>query len=448
MAGSTVSMDVTYYTDSDDNATTANIVQNGTFGHISTDHYRYDDGYYYYDYSWYYLEIFKFETYTMGFVQPILIILTALTNIYVIGYFLTRKNSGKAINLLFGSIAFSDTMTGVTLLPISFGVYATNNVDLTWNWCNGYMILRLYVSPVFHTVSVWQTVTLCIQRYICVCHPFISGRICTFWKTFTSIIVMYVCAVVLHVYHLVDNKHIQVQCIWEPEIPCEELCVYLWFCLALQHLLPCFLLVCLTSVTIKELRQTQKRVSNSITRNARRSSRSKTFTNTAALIVLFFLIPELPHGMYRLVFLIYMHMGNYDTITPEENHIIICVYELALTISFSANFWIYCCMMRDFRYRVYKIISCGVFKRGLGRLRSLSQSSRDEGVRTTLSRSSSNVSRNRVFSRTTSVHSTTSENVHAVIPLTPTRGYDQINHTGTTEAGHQDDDDTNDDVFV
>ncbi|XP_060565306.1 sex peptide receptor-like [Ruditapes philippinarum] len=402
----------------------------------------------YYPDDEYYFEIYEFERYTLGHVQLILTILTALTNFFVAIYFLTNKNRGKATNLLFVSIAFSDTMTGVALLPNSIGVYIAQNEFFTRDMCNAYMISRFYISPLFHTVSVWQTVVLCIQRYMCVCHPFISGRICTFWKTFTSIVVMYCGAIVMHSYHLVDNKIGHNRCRWQTETPCKESCMYLWFCVALQHLLPCFLLVWLTIVTILELRTAQERVSTmSHRRSVSRSSRDKIITYTAALIVLFFLIPELPHGIYRLVFVINKHMGEYEAINPRENHIIICIYELALNVSFSANFWIYCFMMRDFRYEVFKILSCGAFKRSLARLRSISWSSRGGSVQTSLSRTSSIASRNRVFSRTTSVHSTTSENVHAVIPLTPTRGYDQINYNDTA-GGRGRDDAMNDDVFM
>ncbi|XP_053403531.1 sex peptide receptor-like [Mercenaria mercenaria] len=452
MENITVSTNIYNSTESNDEISTADVTaDNDSFIADDSSAYNYDyenSTYYYYEYyEDYYLEIYNFEIYALGYVQPILILLTTLTNLFIVGFFLTKKNRGKTTNLLFISIALSDTMTSITLLPNGFGVYAADRVFLSRDWCNTYMILRFYVSPVFHTVSVWQTVVLCIQRYMCVCHPFISGRICTFWKTFASIGVMYCLATVMHVYHLVNNKLGHVRCRWQTEIPCKESCMYLWFCVTLQHLLPCIVLVILTVITIKELEKAQRRVSTmSHRRSVSRSARDKIITYTAAFIVLMFLIPELPHGIYRLVFLVFKHEGNYNGIPPFHNHIIICVYEIVLTISFNANFWIYCFMMRDFRHKVLKLLTCGAFKRGLARLRSLSMSSRGS-VRTTLSRSSSNASRNRVFSRTTSLHSTASENVHAVIPLTPTRGYDKINYHEQS-AMKAKEDDTNDDVFM
>lgn len=422
-------------------------------GYDDLDYYSYDYNYSYYDYynntyDYYYFEIYPFEIITLGFVQPILVILTTLTNLFVVSFFLTRKNRGKATSLLFVSIAFSDTMTGLTLIPNAVEVYAKDYTDFSAEWCNIYMTLRFYVSRVFHTVSVWQTVVLSIQRYMCVCHPFISGRVCTFWKTFISIVVMYCVAIILHVYHLLKNKLGISRCRWQIEIPCEESCVYLWFCVTLQHFLPCVLLLGLTIITLNELRKAQRRLSTmSHKTSARRSSRDRIISITATLIVICFLIPELPHGIYKLVFVIFKHLGNYDGLSPFQNHVIICIYELALIISFNANFWIYCFMMHDFRHKLLKLLTCGTFKKNCARLRSWSWSSKGGSIRTNLSRTSSNTSRNRVLSRTTSLHSAASDNIHAVIPLTPTRGYKNMNFNEHSTLRHTDVD-GNDDVFV
>lgn len=400
---------------------------------------------YYYDY--YYLEIFQFEIITMGYIRPILIIITTLTNVLVCAFFLTQKNRGKATNLLFISISFSDTMTGIALLPNSLAVYAADYTDVSKGWCLAYMITRFYVSRVFHTVSVWQTVILSIQRYMCVCHPFISNRICTFWKTFVSICITYVLAALLHIYHLLDDKVGHARCRWNLEVPCGVTCIYLWFCIAVQHFLPCLLLLGLTIKTLQELKKAQRRVSTMSHRSnsSTRFTRDKIITITAILIVVCFLIPELPHGIYKVVFVIIEHIGNRNILNPYRNHVILCIYEISLIISFNANFWIYCAMMHDFRRMSVRIVTCGMvrLRRGVSRLRSISQSSR----RSNVSRTSSNVSRQRVFSRTTSLHSTTSDVVnHTTIPLTPTKGYDKIIFSDNSTAQNTEEN-LRDDVF-
>ena len=44
---------------------------------------------------------------------------------------------------------------------------------LVYNWFTD------YIPTVFHTTSVWLTVTLAAQRYIYVCHTVIAKRLCT-----------------------------------------------------------------------------------------------------------------------------------------------------------------------------------------------------------------------------------------------------------------------------
>ena len=35
------------------------------------------------------------------------------------------------------------------------------------------------LPTIFHTMSIWLTVGLAIQRYICICHPVLTRRFCT-----------------------------------------------------------------------------------------------------------------------------------------------------------------------------------------------------------------------------------------------------------------------------
>lgn len=409
----------------------------------TTDYFYYDDyenssASYVYEHDDYFLQIYSFETTMLGVIRPTLVIVTTIANLFVIGYFLSRKNRGKASNLLFISIAVSDTLTGISLLPNSFGVYARYYVLVTKEWCNAYMILRLYVSPVFHTVSIWQTVMLGLQRYVCVCHPFISARVCTSCITICSVIVIYVVAIGLHSYHIGNSKLNFPRCSWNIDQPCTNSCLYLWFSVTLQHLIPVFLLLWLTVKTIVALKKAQRRASTIISSRttAKRTSKEKMITVTAAWIVVCFLIPELPYGIYKLIYVIQLQFNLVDglKITAEGNHQAICIYEIALIISFHANFWIYCAMMYDFRHTMLKLLTFGAFKTVASRLRSFSVSSLMK------ERSGSVTSRARALSRSTSVHSTTSENVYTGLRLATSPTSDKGKPTfPNNDAGNDDD---------
>lgn len=373
----------------------------------------------YYEEYTYWFPIFDFEVALLGYLRPILVILTTLANTFVVTYFLWSRNRGRATSLLFISIAISDTLTGLILLPNSVYVYALKTEDLSLSWCYAYMYLRLYFSRVLHTVSIWQTVLLALQRYICVCYPFYSGRLCTFWKTFIAIVFLYIMSSLLHVYHLVDDKVGGHECRWVTEEPCISACIYIWLCIALMHLAPCFTLIFLTSATLRGLKKAGRRVSTMIPgTGSQRSSRDRIITITTTLVVVVFLIPELPYCAYKLAFVIQKHLGT--RFNAWDNHVFLSAYEIALIVSFHSNFWIYCIMMREFRQLLGRVVACAGFKRGLSRLRSMSRSSRSSGAgstRTSISRTSSVASRQRMLSNKTINYSIHSETAHAMVLL-------------------------------
>ncbi|XP_052785195.1 sex peptide receptor-like [Mya arenaria] len=430
-----------------------------TEDYLASTVYYYSDGDYYeddytdkfYTTDSYHLELYEFEEVTLGYVRSILVLCTILANIFVVTYFLTRKRRGKASNLLFVSIALSDTLTGVVFLPNSFSVYLSGEHYFSKFECDTFMILKLYFARVFHTVSIWQTVCLGVQRYLCVCHPFISGRICTFWKTLVGVVVMYALAFVMHIYHLINEKAKGEQCKWETDYPCKDACLYMWICIAFMHFLPGIVLLTLTIITVLALRKAQRRASTIMShrKNKTRNSKEKIITITAFLIVFCFLIPEIPHGAYKLYIMLSIYIDIVPTPEAKLNHMMMSVYEIILLVSFHANFWIYCAMMSEFRQALVRMITLDT--RGFARLRSFSTSTirKHNSFRSTVSRSSSISNRNRVFSRTTSVHSTTSENINAVYPKL------MLNYSPTKNPGPPDfpttlnkTDAEHDDVFV
>ncbi|XP_052216646.1 sex peptide receptor-like [Dreissena polymorpha] len=413
----------------------------------------------------YYLTFYDFEIITLGLVRTIIVLFMILANVFVVGYFLSSKGRGKSTNLLFVSIAFSDSMTGISLLPNSFNVYIPDIERLSASGCNTYMVLQLYISKAFHTASIWQTVFLGIQRYLCVCYPFISGRICTFWKTCIAVLVMYLLSFLMHIYQLINattHKYTQqLECQWRTDQPCKDACLYMWICVIFMHFLPASLLIGLTTKTLITLQKAQRRASSIISKstNKKRSSRDRIITITAVLIVICFLVPEVPYGLYKLYALIDIYRPTSVKLGIETHHIMFSVYEIALIVSFHANFWIYCTMMCDFRRSVINVFTLGCFKRyNFKRRQSLNSyqgTMKSDSFRSSKARTGSVTSRNTVLSRTTSLHSTTSDNIHAVnqiILLTPTptkdTGPPDFSAYVSTQKSKEEYDAQDDDVFV
>ena len=325
------------------------------------------DLYDYYDYSEHIYEIFEFESPIYGYLWPIIVLITACCNVLVIAAFL-RKRMRSATNMILVSIAVSDSLTGLVTLPATIHVFSMYNFALTKEWCEATMLTRLFVSRAFHTASVWQTLLLGVHRYAQLRDPVKAQRWVNMRKTAIGIALIYVISFVLHIYHVFDIKTDHGMCNWVLEVPCVRTCIYIWCALLFGHLIPCFVLLCLTIGMVKRVRVFDTRCHSEATLQSRKKSeQSRILTMTVVAIVVIFLVPEFPYGIFYLITVSLRHSGR--TILPLKiNRLIHCLYEVLLVLSFHLNFWVYCLLIRNFRTcikRVIQLATCRVvrFKR-------------------------------------------------------------------------------------
>ncbi|KAL3836142.1 hypothetical protein ACJMK2_021591 [Sinanodonta woodiana] len=342
--------------------------------------------------DFYYHKIFPFEVQILGYLLPALIFLMILMNFLVVGIFL-RNGNKKPTTIFFLSIAISDTLAGLAVVPGSLFVYGLERDLLTLRTCRLVLMLRLYVFPVFHTVSVWQTLALGFQRYICVCHPFFSRTWCTIKKTVTAIAVFYIMALCIHSFHLVKEKtHKQLMlhlCAWVIEKPCTDSCAYMWMTLLLIHILPCAFLTVMTAVTIYTMRKSTIKIENfncNKESGKRRWSRDRQINIMVVSIAIAFLIPEFSNGIFYIIFIVKEYISG-EILPHEINRLASAIYMVLLVVSFNFNFWVYCCMMKDFRRTFLRFLTFFYVKLGFQRLRSLSSRSSMRSSRSSTSNS-------------------------------------------------------------
>jgi len=69
-------------------------------------------------------------------------------------------------NVLLVAMAVSDTMTGISPIPVYLYFYTWGGYEewVPYHWCFLYFCLSEHVPTIFHTASVWLTVALGIQR--------------------------------------------------------------------------------------------------------------------------------------------------------------------------------------------------------------------------------------------------------------------------------------------
>ena len=305
--------------------------------------------------KYFYYQSFGFERVVYLYIWEIMVVLTTLANILVL-LVLTRKSQRNATNVFLTAVAVSDSFTGISTLPTyiyAFNHYERDDLKLTEGWCEAFMISKLFVSKSFHTMSIWFTLCLVSQRFISVTWPFKAQSMFTIPKTLIMIAVVVFLSPILHVYHLHNKKAVNLKCAWQLGNPCEEGCVYLWATFFMMHFIPCTLIVVLTVLMILKMKQTEERLQEShlITNQKilkRRAAQNRRISVIVITVVIIFLVPEIPYGIFLLISVSLKHSGK-ELMDLDKNRAFHCAYEILLVLNFHANFWVYVAMNRKFR---------------------------------------------------------------------------------------------------
>jgi len=117
------------------------------------------------------LERNQFTVPINGILMPLVAVVTLVNNVLVLAVLLHRQMRSPT-NALLAALAVSDTLTSLCPLPFFVCFYTLGRRYLDWvpySWCFAYFCLTDYLPTVFHTVSIWLTTCLAVQRYACVC---------------------------------------------------------------------------------------------------------------------------------------------------------------------------------------------------------------------------------------------------------------------------------------
>lgn len=336
-----------------------------------------------YEYQLFLYEAFDFERPIYLFIWEILVIFTTLFNVFVI-LVLLRKKMRNVIHTVLVAIAITDSMTGLVTLPTYIYTYSSypvtgssylqydeekmvNNYslyeeetavpqydefyELDKHWCNAFMVSKYFLSRSFHNISVWLTVFLGVQRFASVRFPFQAQSLFTIKNTFITIGIVSALSPILHMYQLIYQKADVKSgfCHWTLEN--DGALVHLLVTVLVMHLFPCSLLVLLTILMICHLRRATSQVmreGSSKSMVDRRRAWNKRMTVIVSTIVIVFLIPEIPYGIF-LLFTVMQEIWKNKIMPLYVNRAFHAGYEILLVLSFHANFWIYTILNKRFR---------------------------------------------------------------------------------------------------
>ena len=306
-----------------------------------------------------------------GVVSPPVILITLVTN-SLICIVLLRRNMRNPTNILLVAMAISDMLTGLLPLPCFWYFYTMGNYIeyVPYEWCYAYRCLVEYIPIIFHTASIWLTVVLAVQRYVCVCQPLLSKKWCTTPNALRSIAVVYVVATFSQITRFFEFHYVPVDTRSRVDASLEvSTCrptyspfvqeymnvyfnMYYWFRVVFIHLVPCTMLGILNGLLVQTMRTAQRRRHQLLKQNrkseCRRLAESNLTTLMLVVVVGAFLLVEFPLALLLIVMIV---DNTFDLSLLDENamHIAPMLINLFILLSYPINFFIYCGMSRQFR---------------------------------------------------------------------------------------------------
>ncbi|XP_069114753.1 sex peptide receptor-like [Argopecten irradians] len=305
----------------------------------------------------------------MGYVYPILALMTLITNTVVVTIFSKKMRTPTSIILV--ALALSDTLTCLCMLPDAVYLYTLKNYRtyLPFGWC----LYRHYITAdlyrVTRTCSNWITVVLGLQRYVVVRLPFKAKKICSSRHSIIACIVACVIAITVHlnlflfieVHPLpvtsktnetfVDSCYLTVADYYIKVVGDIKRAVMLYYVISgvLSRFLPCLLLLVFTCLLVHELRKGQRFIVSAC-ENSNSKRNTKQITQFVVAILVIFLLSELHDA---IAFGIYVYEIAADKVASVLTQKVDAIWDyvgmMLSLVGFQCNFWIYMLMSSQFR---------------------------------------------------------------------------------------------------
>ncbi|CAG2172338.1 unnamed protein product, partial [Oppiella nova] len=156
---------------------------------------------------------FEYAVVMFGYIMPFLLIITIVANILIV-LVLSQRHMRTPTNILLLSMAIADLLTLLFPAPWYFYMYTLNN-----HWkllhptyaCYAYYYMIEVIPAFFHTASIWFTLLLACQRYICICHPCVARTWCTTPRVIKAIITIFLLAFLHQITRFFDRQYVSVR---------------------------------------------------------------------------------------------------------------------------------------------------------------------------------------------------------------------------------------------
>ena len=299
---------------------------------------------------------------------------TLILVIVLIKQFQTASGMSRASISILMAIAVSDALTtgfGLSEVCYRFSETSGNPGFLPYRSCNTMFIIG-HLSGVVHEASVWLTVVLTTQRFICVSRPFFARRRINLRVSMISIAAIFAVILSFHIYRFFDRSFVKVvlqqsnilheenfetcdlvYASWI-ENPAKYESIFLWLLIVLMQFLPCIIIATFVSLIVKPL---IKKKTNLVTSETARSQRVQ-ITIIVIVIAIIAVSVELSSGIFLSLCVWGTTTGeflfSYDTMKS-----VAVAFDLVLYVSYFVIFLIYCLMSQEVRRVIVAFCTMG-----------------------------------------------------------------------------------------
>lgn len=316
----------------------------------------------------------------LGYILPFTIVVTAFLNTVVLTI-LVKPNMRNSVNMILSGLAMTDTFTGLSALPyyVYFYTISHDKMYLPHVWCYVQKYCAGVIPTIFHTISVWLTLSLAIQRYIYVCHSLHAKTLCTVRRMIRVTATLVILSFLLHAPRLFDSSFVKVvlyadnedgnieTCIevlksWADDYQSMYYPIYYWIRLITIHFIPAVGLTILNLILIAVIRSSSARRRHLILQNRTREWRKIRETNITTLllvvVITVFIAVEVPMGVLMLLTILRnQYAFDIGYLDEKSEEILSVTFNCVILLSYPTNFFIYVSMSKQFRSQLFQTTS-------------------------------------------------------------------------------------------
>ncbi|VDK17485.1 unnamed protein product [Anisakis simplex] len=138
-----------------------------------------------------------------GYVMPFIVTVTLATNSFIV-LVLSKKDLRTPTNYVLLAMALSELLTGLSCFPWLLYYYTFHGFEtdqesgLPAFWCTMFPYMAFILPSIFHTIAIWLTVYLAVQRYIYICVPTLVHGYCTIRRS--KQVILMICFTAVWIY--------------------------------------------------------------------------------------------------------------------------------------------------------------------------------------------------------------------------------------------------------